>query len=171
MGGGCPSGAPAEPGVFVERFTEAMSRLVTGVAVATARRSDGRPIGMLVSSLCSYSVRPPSVLMAVADGSRTGRELCARPGMDFGVHLLGADDEALARVFAGGADDKFADVLWEWEGDVPRLLGVSGYLRCRVAAAFPHGDHTALVGEVSSCAPGEGQPLVYYGRRLDWRLR
>ncbi|MFE7411516.1 flavin reductase family protein [Streptomyces laurentii] len=157
--------------MLTARFTEAMSRLVTGVAVATARRSDGRPVGMLVSSLCSYSVRPPSILMAVADGSRTGRELGARPGMGFGVHLLGADDEALARVFAGGADDKFADVLWQWDGDVPRLLGVSGYLRCRVAAAFPYGDHTALVGEVSSCVPSEGQPLVYYGRRLDWRLR
>ncbi|MER6502144.1 flavin reductase family protein [Streptomyces sp. NPDC001455] len=157
--------------MLTERFTEAMSRLVSGVAVATARRADGRPTGMLVSSLCSYSVRPPSVLMAVADGSRTGRELSAGPGMDFGVHLLGADDEALARVFAGGTDDKFADALWEWDGEVPRLLGVPGYLRCRVAAAFPHGDHTALVGEVSSCVPGEGQPLVHYRRRLDWRLR
>ncbi|WP_282695939.1 flavin reductase family protein [Streptomyces sp. CC208A] len=165
-----PAGEPAE-GVLAERFTEAMSRLVSGVAVATARRADGRPTGMLVSSLCSYSVRPPSVLMAVADGSRTGRELSAGPGTAFGLHLLGADGETLARVFAGGADDKFADVLWEWDGEVPRLLGADGYLRCRVAAAFPHGDHTALVGEVSSCVPGEGQPLVYYRRRLDWRLR
>jgi flavin reductase (DIM6/NTAB) family NADH-FMN oxidoreductase RutF len=167
-----PAGAPAgaEPAALAGVFTETMARLVSGVAVVSTRRGDGRPCGMLVSSLCSYSVRPPSVLMALALGSRTGQELSARPGARFGVHLLGAENEAQARVFAGHAEDKFADMLWAWDGDVPRLLDVPGYLRCQVGALFPHGDHTVLVGEVADCVLGEGEPLVYYRRRLDWRL-
>ncbi|MEU9301965.1 flavin reductase family protein [Streptomyces sp. NPDC048269] len=159
-----------EQGPLAERFTEAMSRLVSGVAVVSARRADGRPCGLLVSSVCSYSVRPPSVLVALARSSRTCRELDPRPGTPFGVHLLGAADAALAAVFAGGAEDKFAGLPWSWDDRVPRLLGVPVYLNCRAGAVFPHGDHVILVGEVGDCGLGEGEPLVYYRRRLDWLL-
>ncbi|MFB7468782.1 flavin reductase family protein [Streptomyces sp. NPDC056224] len=151
-------------------FTEAMSRLVSGVAVVSARRADGRPCGLLVSSVCSYSVRPPSVLVALARSSRTCRELDPRPGTAFGVHLLGAGDTDLAAVFAGGAEDKLTGVRWSWDDRVPRLLGVPVYLNCRAGAVFPHGDHVILVGEVGECVLGEGEPLVYFRRRLDWRL-
>ncbi|MEV7414171.1 flavin reductase family protein [Streptomyces sp. NPDC089919] len=151
-------------------FTEAMAHLAAGVAVVSVRRADGRPAGLLVSSVSSYSVEPPSVLLALARSSRTRREL-DRPGTPFGVHLLGAADAALAQVFAGRGEDKFADVLWEWDGPVPRLAGVPVYLTCRTAARFPHGDHVIVVGEVTGCALAGGEPLVYYRRRLDWRLR
>ncbi|GAA0306906.1 flavin reductase family protein [Streptomyces polychromogenes] len=157
--------APAAP------FTEAMARLVSGVAVVSARRAaDGGPCGLLVSSVSSYSVSPPSVLLALARGSRTYRAMDATVGTPFGVHLLGSADEALAKVFAGRSEDKFADVPWTWDGDTPRIAGVPVYLRCRAAALFPHGDHTVLVGEVDDCALADGEPLVYYRRRLDWRL-
>ncbi|MEU4727281.1 MULTISPECIES: flavin reductase family protein [unclassified Streptomyces] len=152
------------------QFTEAMARLVSGVAVVSARRADGRPCGLLVSSVCSYSVDPPSVLVALARSSRTYRSMDARAGTAFGVHLLGASDGPLAQVFAGGAADKFADVLWDWDAGVPRLSGVPVYLSCRVAASFPHGDHVIMVGEVSHCAIAEGEPMVYFRRDLGWRL-
>jgi flavin reductase (DIM6/NTAB) family NADH-FMN oxidoreductase RutF len=151
-------------------FTEAMAHLAAGVAVVSVRRADGRPGGLLVSSVSSYSVDPPSVLLALARSSRTRRDL-DRPGTPFGVHLLGAADAALAQVFAGRGEDKFADVLWDWDGPVPRLAGVPVYLNCRTAARFPHGDHVIVVGEVAGCTLSEGDPLVYYRRRLDWRLR
>ncbi|WP_267243391.1 flavin reductase family protein [Streptomyces sp. PR69] len=156
--------------VPAERFAEAMSRLVSGVAVVSLRRADGRPSGLLVSSLCSYSVDPPSVLMALARSSRTCRELGTAPGAAFGVHLLARTDAALARVFAGSAEDKFADVLWEWDGEVPRLADVPVYVKCRTDAVFPHGDHMIVVGGAEHCALREGEPLVYFHRRLDWCL-
>ncbi|WP_240134671.1 flavin reductase family protein [Streptomyces sp. MUM 178J] len=153
-----------------ERFTEAMSRLVSGVAVVSLRGADGRPCGLLVSSLCSYSVDPPSVLVALARSSRTCRELGTGAGAAFGVHLLARTDAALARVFAGSAEDKFADALWEWDGEVPRLADVPVYVKCRAEALFPHGDHVIVVGEAVHCVLKEGEPLVYFHRRLDWRL-
>ncbi|MEV7546768.1 flavin reductase family protein [Streptomyces sp. NPDC089915] len=164
-----PGDRPGPPGP-AEPFTEAMARLVSGVAVVSARRADGSPCGLLVSSVSSYSVAPPSVLLALARGSRTYRAMDARVGTPFGVHLLGSADEALAKVFAGRSEDKFADVPWNWDEDTPRIEGVPVYLKCRAAAVFPHGDHTVLVGEVDGCALADGDPLVYYRRRLDWRL-
>lgn len=53
---------------------------------------------------------------------------------------------------------------------MPRLLGVPVYLNCRAGAVFTHGDHVILVGEVGECVLNEGEPLVYFRRRLDWRL-
>ncbi|WP_060180746.1 flavin reductase family protein [Streptomyces sp. IMTB 1903] len=163
--GGAASGA-----VSGAVFTEAMSRLVSGVAVVCARRGDGRPSGLLVSSVCSYSADPPSVLVALARTSRTCREITAEPDAYFGVHLLARSHAALARTFAGSSRDKFADVLWDWDGTVPRLAGVPVYAKCRAGAVLPHGDHVIVVGEVVGCAVAEGDPLVYFRRRLDWSL-
>ncbi|MFD0378713.1 MULTISPECIES: flavin reductase family protein [Streptomyces] len=164
------SGEPRQPDDPAARFTEAMARLVSGVAVVSARRADGSPCGLLVSSVSSYSVAPPSVMLALARGSRTFRAMDARVGTPFGVHLLGSADEALAKVFAGRAEDKFAGVAWDWDEGRPRIAGVPVYLKCRAAAVFPHGDHVVLLGEVADCTLTDGAPLVYYRRRLDWRL-
>ncbi|MET9467993.1 flavin reductase family protein [Streptomyces sp. NPDC006544] len=161
---------PAPPDELAAAFTEAMARLVSGAAVISGRRADGSPCGLLVSSLSSYSVAPPSVMLALACGSRTYRAMDARVGASFGAHLLGSGDEALAKVFAGRSEDKFAGLDWDWDDGTPRLAGVPVYLRCRVSAVFPHGDHAVLVGEVAGCAVADADPLVYYRRRLDWRL-
>lgn len=157
------------PGMPVATFTDAMSRLVSGLAVVTTRQANGRPCGLLVSSICSYSVDPPSVLVVVDHASRCRDPLahCA----EFGVHVLGHTEERTARTFASRGVDKFADVGWEWDGAVPRLCAAPIYLRCTTTAVFDHGDHTVLIGEVTRTALTEAEPLVCYRRLFHWRLR
>lgn len=159
------TGAPA---TATERFLDVMSEHATSVAVVSARRADGTPGGLLVSSLCSYSARPPSLLVAVDAASRSYPMMVACRG--FGVHLLGDGDAALARTFASRSPDKFAGLDWRWDDDVPRIGGVNAYLRCRVTAVFPHGDHAVVIGEVDEMATAPGPPLVHYRRRLGWTL-
>ena len=48
----------AEPGAL---FRDAMSALASGVAVITARRADGRPAGLLATSIAAYSAAPASI--------------------------------------------------------------------------------------------------------------
>jgi flavin reductase ActVB len=150
-------------------FTEAMTCLVTGVSVVTAQRADGRPCGLLVSSICSYSVKPPSVLIAVDQASRSYTTLveCAQ----FGVHVLSSAQGPVASVFASRSDDKFADVPWYWDAVVPRLADVPVYLPCRARAVFRHGDHAIIIGDVISADVQPADPLVCYRRRLGWQLR
>ncbi|MFJ2959767.1 flavin reductase family protein [Streptomyces sp. NBC_00669] len=152
-------------------FTESMARLASAVAVVTVRRADGAPCGLLVSSVCSYSVAPPSVLVAVAESARACPAL-AVVGAAFGVHLLSAADRATAELFARRGADKFAHTRWSWDGPVPRLADVPSYLRCVSTAVLHHGDHAVVVGEVVRCvpAPAEDDPLVHYRRRFGWRL-
>ena len=149
-------------------FAEAMTRLAAGLAVVTARDPEASPRGLLVSSLTSYSLDPPSVLLTVDRRSRSLRAVTEGGG--FGVHLLSDRHAAVARRFAGRAADKFAGLDWAWDGEVPRLAGVPVYLRCSPVRVFAHGDHAIVIGETTSTRLAPGNPLVYYDRRYDWRL-
>jgi flavin reductase ActVB len=157
----------AEP-ELAHLFREAMSSLASGVAVITARREDGSPCGLAATSVSSFSASPPSVVASVAHSSRCHGALagCER----FGVHILRADEEPVARVFAGRGDDKFAGLGWDWDGDVPRLAGTLAYLACRRSATFDHHDHSLLIGDIETGALRGGEPLLYARRRMDWRL-
>ncbi|MFI0724612.1 flavin reductase family protein [Streptomyces sp. NPDC021224] len=167
-GGGTVPGARPD---LAAVFTESMAHLASAVAVVTARQDDGAPCGLLVSSVCSYSVAPPSVLLTVAASARAYAAFTT--GAPFGVHVLGGADSRTAEAFARSGADKFASVRWSWDGPVPRLADVPWYLGCVAAAVFPHGDHAVVIGEVVRCVRDAGngrEPLVYYRRRLGWQL-
>ena len=153
----------------VERlFRESMATLCSGVAVVTARRDDGRPCGLVATSISSFSVDPPSLLVSIGHTSRCHPALveCEH----FGLHLLRQDQAAVAELFASLADDKFAGLNWRWDEDVPLVGGVLSYLRCRRSALFELYDHSILIGDVTGGERNGGEPLVYMDRRMDWRL-
>ena len=152
----------------VQTFREAMAGLASGVAVITARRGDGHPCGLVATSVSSFSANPPSALVSVSHTSRCHSALTE--GDAFGVHILAADQRELAGIFAGLGDDKFAGVPWEWDDGVPRIEGALSYLRCRRSALFELYDHSLLVGDVTRGVVQPGDPLVYMGRRIGWRL-
>jgi flavin reductase (DIM6/NTAB) family NADH-FMN oxidoreductase RutF len=145
-----------------------MAGLCSGVAVITACRPDGEPCGLVATSVSSFSARPPSVLVSVDHSSRCHRALVE--GESFGVHVLSAEQEPLAHVFAGRGDDKFAGVDWSWDEGVARIAGALSYLRCRRGALFELYDHSLLVGDVMGGSLTAGEPLVYMSRKMGWRL-
>ena len=149
-------------------FRESMARLAAGVAVVTARRPDGHPCGLVATSVSSFSAEPPSLLVSVAHSSRCHDALTE--GDAFGVHILAADQEPLAHVFAGLGDDKFAGVDWSWDDGVPRIDGALAYVRCRRSALFELYDHSVLVGDVTGGDVRDAEPLVYMARSMGWRL-
>jgi flavin reductase ActVB len=155
-------------GELAEQFRDAMASLASGVAVITARRSDGHPCGLAATSVSAFSASPPSVLASVAHSSRCHAALVE--SARFGIHILRADEEPVARVFAGKGDDKFGGLDWDWDGEVPRLGGALAYLRCEHGATFERYDHSILIGDVEAVRLGEGVPLLYARRRMDWRL-
>src|SRR3954453_8365174 len=123
-------GLPEPPDTDLqELFREAMSSLASGVAVITARRSDGHPCGLAATSVTSYSAHPPSLLVSIAHASRCHEALASSE--HFGVHILRSDEIELAHVFAGRGEDKFGGVDWDWDEEVPELRGTLAYLRCR----------------------------------------
>lgn len=151
-----------------ELFHEAMASLASSVVVVTARRSDGHPCGLSATSVASYSADPPSVLVSIDHSSRCHEALAMSE--QFGVHILRAGTESLARNFAGKGANKFSGLDWSWDGEVPQLAGVLAYLRCRRAENFERYDHTILIGDIDGGSLEGGQPLLYARRRMDWLL-
>ncbi len=147
-----------------------MASLASGVCVITARRADGSPAGSPPPSVASYSADPPSLLVSIDHGSRCHDALAGSER--FGVHIVRADEEALARVFAGKGDDKFAGLDWGWDGDVPELAAACWRI-CAAGARdnFERYDHTVLIGDLEGGRLEHGEPLLYARRRMDWLLQ
>lgn len=74
-----------------------LSRFVTGVTVVTFDGPRGRS-GLTINSFTSVSLDPALVLVAVARTARSHGDLSGRA---FCVNVLGAEQEATARFFAG----------------------------------------------------------------------
>ena len=76
---------PDEAGPGLAACLDVYRRLTAGVSVVTALGDDG-PCGMTASSVTSVSLRPPLLLVSLAESSRTLAAIRSRRA--FGVHLL-----------------------------------------------------------------------------------
>jgi flavin reductase (DIM6/NTAB) family NADH-FMN oxidoreductase RutF len=145
-------------GVSGEQFRDLMSQVCGPVVVVTTVWR-GQPVGTTVSAFMSLSLQPPMVLLALDRSSRLLDKVLE--SREFGVNVLGADQQDLARIFASKSDDKFAGVAWSARHSVPRLHGALGWAHCRVTRTAPGGDHVIIVGTVTDIDHAEGAPLVF----------
>lgn len=145
---------------------EVMSQFATGVVVLTV---GGEHIhAMTANAFSSVSLDPPTVLCSVAHSAVMHEAITAGGG--FGVSILSADQEQLARRFAdkkrplGRA--QFEGVEWS-EGahtGAPLFDGALAWLECVLDAAHDSGDHTLFVGRVVDAGRGPDRAgLLYFG--------
>lgn len=161
-------GLASLPATDPDAFREAMSLHPCGVGAITTRDADGSPRGLLATALTSYTDDPPSLLISLSHSSRTHDPLTTAVGI--GVHILAHDQANVASVLASKADDKFADLLWSWDGDVPKIEGALAYMRCVRAETFVHYDHTILIADVEVSESDDVFPLLYFQRSLGWHV-
>lgn len=149
----------------------AILRAVASPVVVVTVAVDGETRGATIGSFASVSLSPPLVSFNVTHGTRLHDALGEAD--TFAVHLLAADQAALASHFAradpgsgsGQAlDSQMAGVAHTEPQDGPvRLDGTLGTLACTVAARVAAGDHTVVIGEVTDLVPGrDAAPLLYY---------
>ena len=148
---------PVDP----DTFRAALGRFVSGVTVVTTRDRDGRDHGMTVSAFCSASLDPPLVLACIGhEASMHGAMMRAE---HFGVSILAAGQEPLARRFADQRSDRFDGV-----GYTRGQLGLAliddalAHLECTVVDRYEAGDHTVVIGRVEAALCDRGPPLAYY---------
>lgn len=132
-----------------------LGRFATGVVVVTFDAGAGRR-GITVNSFTSVSMEPPLVLVAVAKRARAHDALRGTP---FCVNVLGAEQEAVARQFAGTGEEV---AVWAPDVATPRLAGVIAHLECRPWRDYDGGDHTLFLGEVADFAFRDGAALAFH---------
>ncbi|MEN3379720.1 MAG: hypothetical protein V7604_5075 [Hyphomicrobiales bacterium] len=151
---------------IADRFREAMRRTASGVAILTTDGPAGRA-GVTISTLCSLSMEPPSVIACVHQDASALEALFAN-GV-FAANALSDGQTQVARAFAGQIaelrDNRFGAASWRaLATGAPVLDGALASFDCRIAEAFSFGTHRILVGEVVEVADGAGGPLVFSDR-------
>lgn len=143
-------------------FRHVMGHFATGVAVVTASHADGRPCGLTANSVASVSLRPLLTLVCV-DRRAHSHGAVVDSGA-FGISILAAGDEWLARRFSvGQREERFEEVSHRTEvTGSPILDDALAWLDCRVRDVHDGGDHSIVVGEVLACGVREGEPLVFF---------
>ena len=142
-----------------------MRSFAAGICVVTIEL-EGERTGITVGSLVSLSLEPP--LVGFALGRQAQLHELLRGAGEFGVSLLAGEQESLAQHFARSVPPialwTGVDVREDVHGP-PLLAGSLGWLRCRVHAEHPTGDHTFFVGKVAWAEVGSRDPALVYVRQ------
>ncbi|GIV87320.1 MAG: flavin reductase [Chloroflexus sp.] len=140
-------------------YRSTIGLFATGVTVITA--SDGDHIrGMTANSLTSVSLDPLLLLVCVDRKARMAPVISA--ANHFAVNILRADQEAIARHFAGRPQPDIEVALEELAG-APILSDSLATLVCARERILDGGDHLIVLGRVIALRRAvEGDPLLYF---------
>ena len=129
--------------------------------MVTAFDSARVPAGMTVNSFTSLSLEPPLVSVAIARDASAWEALST--AQQWTVNLLGADQEVIARRFAGVANGRFDGTQWSEVDGHLILHDTIAHLCCSTWGRMDVGDHLLLIGEVvAGSFGGAGAPLIFY---------
>ncbi|TKV27266.1 flavin reductase [Arthrobacter sp. NamB2] len=149
-----------------ELFKDAFRTHPAGIAVITAQGPDG-PVGLTASSVSSVSAEPPVLAFSVSTASSSAAVLVAAETLV--VHLLGAEQLDIARLFATRGADRFGGAV-QWQPlptCEPLLTDAPWALRCRILHRLPIGGSMILAAEVvtiEQARSDDATPLVYHNR-------
>jgi flavin reductase ActVB len=141
-------------------FRDAMANLAAPLTVLTYYDAWGQPNGLTISSVCSLSVEPPRVLFCVNQANH-GHDAAIAAGR-WCLHLLGPDQEFLARRFAG-VGDRFRGLPLH-AAATPELLDVRVRIELTLDGLRDGGDHTIVVARVRRVTGRAGGGLVWHQR-------
>ncbi len=148
-------------------FLSAMSNVANSVTVVTTDGEAGM-FGATVSSFCSVSADPPTVLVCLNKDGNTSSAV-GQNGV-FCVNVLPESASELAMIFARHLDadqiDKFADPEWDKASGVPPFLKNVTAFQCEVIESVSASSHFIYIGRVISMEHGSRPPLIYLNRKF-----
>lgn len=156
----------ADTEALASRFREAMRLTAAGVTVLTTDGPHGRG-GLTVSTFCSLSMEPPSVMASVHRESKALPVLLGN-GI-FSANALAEEQRRVAEAFAGLIpelrDDRFASADWSaMSTGAPVLQRSLASFDCHIAKTFEYGSHCIVIGKVVDVSDSSQLPLVYADR-------
>ncbi|RYF42170.1 MAG: flavin reductase [Comamonadaceae bacterium] len=151
------------PSFSAQEFRAALGTFATGVTIVTALTPEGRPIGLTANSFASVSLAPPLVLWSLAQMAASLEAF--RAGSHYAIHVLAADQRALAERFALKGADRWTDLEYtQGVAGVPLLDGAAATFECFNRSRYEEGDHVIFVGEVERFSRQENaSPLLFHG--------
>jgi flavin reductase (DIM6/NTAB) family NADH-FMN oxidoreductase RutF len=150
-------------------FRQVLGRFATGVTVVTTRLG-GETFGMTANAFMAGSLEPMLCVASINHKAQMHGRLL-RTGR-FGVSFLSQEQQHLAAHFGGRRIEHLVPEF-ELARDTPVLKRAVAAVTAELESTAECGDHTLVVGRITSLSVGEaGRPLLFYGgryARLDWR--
>ena len=142
-------------------YRRALGSFMTGVTVVTTTDQDGRPRGMTMNSFTSVSLDPPLVLVCVDYRAASYDAFVESEGV--AIHILGSEQQELARTFASKSHEKFSGLeTVAGLGGAPLITDVHAWLDCTTDQVIVAGDHAIIVGRVRDFDSSDRRPLGFY---------
>lgn len=153
-------------GLSPDEFKLAFRNHPAGVAIVTADAGQG-PAGLTATSVFSVSAEPPILVFSLSAISSATPTIEAADTIV--VHLLGADDLPIAKLFATSGIDRFADhSAWDrLPTGEPYLAAAPVRIRARIIDRITAGGSTVIVAHALESHVAEdatATPLVYHNR-------
>ncbi len=153
------------PPIEANAFRSAMRQLPGGVSIIAAGHGVDRA-GMTATSLSSFSVAPPTLIVCI------NRQSTIRPLLDryraFGASILRSGQSSIADRFAGldgmKGNSRFAGENWiTLETGAPLLADALAVFDCEIAEIVDRHTHSIVIGEVKAVrAASGGSALVHW---------
>jgi flavin reductase (DIM6/NTAB) family NADH-FMN oxidoreductase RutF len=143
----------------------ALMRHVPAAVTVIAAGPPGQRNGLTVTSVCSLSVAPPTVLVCVNLAASAHNEIIEN--RYFSVNVLAAGQEGVAKLFSGctGVRGESRFRLGDWAvgaTGAPVLTQALCVLECRLSEHRKALTHTIFVGAVvAGSARNDWSPLLY----------
>ncbi|MDQ6522450.1 flavin reductase family protein [Nocardioides sp. LHD-245] len=153
--------APGRGAPDPETYKDVLGRFCTGLTVVTSLH-DEEPVGFTCQAFSALSLDPPEVLISVQRTSTTWPRI--RQYGRFGVGVLAAGQDELARALARSGTDKLRDVAWRPSSTgLPRPEGLLAWIECELVREVDAGDHLLAIAAVSTLEAGPATtPLLYF---------
>lgn len=154
----------SEP-ISSDEFKTVFRNHPAGVSIITADDGTG-PAGFTATSVISVSANPPILMFSVSNHVSAAPTIVNADTVV--VHMLRAENLAVAKAFATGNIDRFAD-LDSWtrlSTGEPVLTAAATWMRGRIVNRISAGDSTVLAVEALSARIPDAAalPLIYHNR-------
>ena len=151
---------PGHPNKSREDFINCLRHVAAGVYVITTHGKTGE-LGATVSSFCSVSADPPTVLICLRAESRIAKAVTANS--KFTVNIISQGDESIARRFAGmndlEVDNRFSGLEYQIDPVYGPKLGKTGWLDCDVLSTEKQATHLIVIARVTKTF-SQQQPAI-----------
>ncbi len=163
-GNGTSAGDDTDDRVGAEELGAYLDLIDYPLHIVTVRAPDAELSGCLAGFVTQCSIDPPNFLACISAENHT--LAVAERASHMGLHLLGRDQVALARLFAGETGDrvdKFASVDWRLgPAGAPLLASAAVAVEGLILGHMPVGDHEAFVLRALCAVAGARRSLLTY---------
>ena len=142
-----------------DQLRSAMGCFVTGVTVVTTM--DGNiSIGVTANSFTSVSLEPPLVLWSLSKASK--KHTILTTNKNFVVNVLSKTQKNLAITFSRDKEPFSGISYYYSKNGVPIIDNSVAIFECELYAVYDGGDHSIILGLVTSCDKSNLEPLQFF---------